>query len=352
MIRSAAKLAARWRNRGFACTAAACRSAALLRASAATVSEKARDRAAPTSRRAFPARCSSASRTSGLLAYFNVPDAPAAESAGQRRAQERRDSRRLPGFRESTRRRKKAATTFAARCWARSSPTEEKLLAEARIALCRRRAGAAARGARATPRNIGSASRGCARRSAARAQRRGAQEGARLQQVSSRALHLRRHTAMRARMSPRACRRDFAAVVTRTCSSCRDASPRDICRCFLRRPPPHAPIRARAPGDRGAAHRPRSPHRATPIPPPKTCSSCRGRSSSDTRRAQVFGDAPALLAPRSTRRVAAAPAYTEQELELGVNGKPQLHLTCTVSPVDRRTRRRRCCSSSATSTSS
>ncbi len=27
-------------------------------------------------------------------------------------------------------------------------------------------------------------------------------------------------------------------------------------------------------------------------------------------------------------------SYTEQELELGVAGKPKLHLTCTVSPVD------------------
>ena len=37
---------------------------------------------------------------------------------------------------------------------------------------------------------------------------------------------------------------------------------------------------------------------------------------------------------RSARPWCAAPRYTEQELELGVSGKPKLHLTCTVSPVD------------------
>jgi two-component system nitrogen regulation sensor histidine kinase GlnL len=32
--------------------------------------------------------------------------------------------------------------------------------------------------------------------------------------------------------------------------------------------------------------------------------------------------------------VASGTSYTEQELELAVNGKPKLHLTCTVSPVE------------------
>jgi two-component system, NtrC family, nitrogen regulation sensor histidine kinase GlnL len=34
------------------------------------------------------------------------------------------------------------------------------------------------------------------------------------------------------------------------------------------------------------------------------------------------------------KAIASGASYTEQELELGVSGKPRLHLTCTVSPVD------------------
>ncbi len=34
------------------------------------------------------------------------------------------------------------------------------------------------------------------------------------------------------------------------------------------------------------------------------------------------------------RAIATGASYTEQELELGVAGKPKLHLTCTVSPID------------------
>jgi len=48
---------------------------------------------------------------------------------------------------------------------------------------------------------------------------------------------------------------------------------------------------------------------------------------------QVFADASGLDAAIE-KSVASAAAYTEQELELGVNGKPRLHLACTVSPVD------------------
>ena len=48
---------------------------------------------------------------------------------------------------------------------------------------------------------------------------------------------------------------------------------------------------------------------------------------------ELFGDCPALLAAIG-RAVLRGASYTEQELELGVNGKPKLHLTCTVSPVD------------------
>jgi two-component system nitrogen regulation sensor histidine kinase GlnL len=47
----------------------------------------------------------------------------------------------------------------------------------------------------------------------------------------------------------------------------------------------------------------------------------------------VFSDASGLDAAID-KAVAGAAAYTEQELELGVIGKPRLHLTCTVSPVD------------------
>jgi two-component system nitrogen regulation sensor histidine kinase GlnL len=48
---------------------------------------------------------------------------------------------------------------------------------------------------------------------------------------------------------------------------------------------------------------------------------------------QVFSDASGLDAAID-KAVAGAAAYTEQELELGVIGKPRLHLTCTVSPID------------------
>jgi two-component system, NtrC family, nitrogen regulation sensor histidine kinase GlnL len=48
---------------------------------------------------------------------------------------------------------------------------------------------------------------------------------------------------------------------------------------------------------------------------------------------ELFGDCPALLAAIGKAVVSGA-SYTEQELELGVSGKPRLHLTCTVSPVD------------------
>ena len=48
---------------------------------------------------------------------------------------------------------------------------------------------------------------------------------------------------------------------------------------------------------------------------------------------ELFGECPALLAAIG-RAVLRGASYTEQELELGVSGKPKLHLTCTVSPVD------------------
>jgi two-component system nitrogen regulation sensor histidine kinase GlnL len=48
---------------------------------------------------------------------------------------------------------------------------------------------------------------------------------------------------------------------------------------------------------------------------------------------ELFGDCPALLAAIE-RAVLRGASYTEQELGLGVGGKPKLHLTCTVSPVD------------------
>jgi two-component system nitrogen regulation sensor histidine kinase GlnL len=47
---------------------------------------------------------------------------------------------------------------------------------------------------------------------------------------------------------------------------------------------------------------------------------------------ELFGDCPTLLAAIG-RAVLRGASYTEQELELGVSGKPKLHLTCTVSPV-------------------
>jgi two-component system nitrogen regulation sensor histidine kinase GlnL len=49
---------------------------------------------------------------------------------------------------------------------------------------------------------------------------------------------------------------------------------------------------------------------------------------------QVFGECP-ILAAAIEKAVASGAAYTEQELELAASGKRLLHLTCTVSPVDR-----------------
>ncbi len=51
------------------------------------------------------------------------------------------------------------------------------------------------------------------------------------------------------------------------------------------------------------------------------------------RVSDVFGDAGPLCAAID-KAVTSGASYTEQELELGVVGKPKLHLTCTVSPVD------------------
>jgi two-component system, NtrC family, nitrogen regulation sensor histidine kinase GlnL len=48
---------------------------------------------------------------------------------------------------------------------------------------------------------------------------------------------------------------------------------------------------------------------------------------------QIFGDPAGLLAAID-RAMASGASYSEQELELGVLGKPKLHLSCTVSAVD------------------
>ena len=49
--------------------------------------------------------------------------------------------------------------------------------------------------------------------------------------------------------------------------------------------------------------------------------------------AALFAD-PAGLVGAIGKAVGSGTSYTEQELELAINGKPKLHLTCTVSPVD------------------
>jgi two-component system nitrogen regulation sensor histidine kinase GlnL len=49
--------------------------------------------------------------------------------------------------------------------------------------------------------------------------------------------------------------------------------------------------------------------------------------------AALFAD-PAGLVGAIDKAVGSGTSYTEQELELAINGKPKLHLTCTVSPVD------------------
>ncbi len=51
------------------------------------------------------------------------------------------------------------------------------------------------------------------------------------------------------------------------------------------------------------------------------------------RPREVFIDAASLL-DAVDKAVRAGASYTEQELELAVPGKPRLHLTCTVSPID------------------
>ena len=47
----------------------------------------------------------------------------------------------------------------------------------------------------------------------------------------------------------------------------------------------------------------------------------------------LFGDAQPLF-QAIDKALGSGASYTEQELELGVNGKPRLHLSCTVSAVD------------------
>src|SRR5690242_14684481 len=48
---------------------------------------------------------------------------------------------------------------------------------------------------------------------------------------------------------------------------------------------------------------------------------------------ELFGRC-APLADAVLRAQTSGASYTEQELELGVTGKPKLHLTCTVSAID------------------
>ncbi len=48
---------------------------------------------------------------------------------------------------------------------------------------------------------------------------------------------------------------------------------------------------------------------------------------------QVFSESSGLSAAID-KAVQGGATYTEQELEVGVNGKPKLHLTCTVSPLE------------------
>jgi two-component system nitrogen regulation sensor histidine kinase GlnL len=48
---------------------------------------------------------------------------------------------------------------------------------------------------------------------------------------------------------------------------------------------------------------------------------------------KVFGECGELCAAVD-KAIATGAAYTEQEIELGAAGKPKLHLTCTVSPVE------------------
>ena len=47
----------------------------------------------------------------------------------------------------------------------------------------------------------------------------------------------------------------------------------------------------------------------------------------------LFGEAPALF-HAIDKALGSGASYTEQEVELGVNGKPRLHLSCTVSVID------------------
>jgi len=53
------------------------------------------------------------------------------------------------------------------------------------------------------------------------------------------------------------------------------------------------------------------------------------------RPEQIFTEVAGLLAAID-KAVETGASYSEQELELGVNGKPRLHLNCTVSPIDTR----------------
>jgi two-component system nitrogen regulation sensor histidine kinase GlnL len=57
------------------------------------------------------------------------------------------------------------------------------------------------------------------------------------------------------------------------------------------------------------------------------------RQLTGRRPDEIFADAAGLLAAIG-KAVASGASYAEQELELGVAGKPKLHLTCTVSPIE------------------
>ena len=222
------------------------------------------------------------------------------------------------------------------------------------VALTQRRARAAARREQTEPRSISTASRSCARRSTTHERN--------IEALNKELGSLK----LAARAGPR------AAVAARR--------PRDIANA-RRVLPPGAIARAarsrrvarvlarlrtdatRSPRDEDAALR--GPRPACHRRAAAATRDRRDRLREPGRREPVRAVAQAARRPHARRSSSAMPARLEQRVRPGdppagrrtpsrrsssaINGRLRLHLTCTVTPIDRR--RRRCCSSSGTSTS-
>ena len=288
-----------------------------------------RNRAASTSRCGSRATRIAARRSRARSRTSTCPGSDGAPPPAVRRPRRRR--RRLS--RASTRRRRRAATTCAARCSPTSSPPRRS---------CSPRRAPPTRTARPPPlpeeRADAEKYRAAHRApapggAAARDERRGAEEGARRRQVTD------ARGAARSRRGRESCC-DIALRLRRhlrhRSGACHD---RRLEALSLARPattPAHAFAGSRAARDRGAAARRRAPRDLRQSRGGEPVRAVAADSSSAIRPRAGLRRCRRARPRRSTRRCVGGASYTEQELELGVAGKPKLHLTCTVSPVDTR----------------